>query len=306
MLPLQFAGLGGSALLLGGGVFVLVFAAIIGVLIWRYRNSGDPWDQFADACHAIVDAEDADAIALIPYSDGPILPKPAIYDQDLLGGTGGYRTSDGEIIYVDGQGTGRFDLEGVPLITAIDPTQHAAAADPLKAWISHKKNIGEWIKVDREGNLIEAGEAVQSLDGTTPAMDRGRDAAAADGGHPSEVHEHAHENGMALSDAKAALEEAGILQKIVDIAPPRDAVIDEETGEVEIEEATHVAIDTSSAADLLPKKTNTTDLQVMKDKARNEARDEERAKELLLTGAAVGGAIGGGIGVIMALIFAFT
>lgn len=311
VLPLQFAGgLGGSALLLGGGVFVLVFAAIIGVLIWRWRNSGDPWDQFADACHAIVDAEDADAIALIPYSDGPMIPKPAMYDQELLGGTGGYRTSDGEIIYVDGQGTGRFDLEGVPLITAIDPTEHASAADPLKAWVSHKKDIGEWIKVDREGNLIEAGEAVMPADpenAQTPAMEQPRDATAADDdGHVSEVHERAHEDGLSLQDAKEALEAEGVLKKVVDIAPPREAIVDEETGEMEIEEADHVGINISSAANLLPKKTNTAELQVMKDKARNEARDQEQYKEALLTGAAVGGAIGGGIGVIMALIFAFT
>ena len=309
MLPLQFGNVGGSIIWLGGGTFAVVLLLVLGFAFFKYRQAGDPWDKFADACHAIVDAEDADAIALIPYSDGPMIPKPAIYQQDLLGGKGGYRTSDGEIIYVDGQGTGRFDLEGVPLITAIDPTEHASGADPLKAWVAHKKDIGEWIKVDREGTLIEAGEAVQAADpedAPTPAMDKPRTETAADGGFPSAVHETAVEQDMSLADAKQQLEQAGLLHKIVDIAAPREAVVDEETGDLEIEQADHVAVDMSSAANLLPKKTNTTELQVMEEKARAEGRDDEKLNEYAVTFFVIGGAVGGFIGVVMALLFMFA
>jgi len=309
MYPLQFSGLfggGSSLLLIGGIVFVIVLAVIIGYLYLRYRAQSDPWEAFADACYEIVEAEDADAIALIPYSDGPMLPKPAIYDQELMGGKGGYRTSDGEIIYVDGQGTGRFDLEGVPLITAIDPTEHASAVDPLKAYMAYEENAGRWLKLDREGTLIEAGEALASVDDVEPAMDQPKGATAADGGHPSMVHEHAVDEGMTLADAKRELEQAGLLTKVVDLAPPREAVVDEDTGEVRIEEADHVAVDFSYGADMLPKKTNTTELQVMEEKARNEARDDEKFKEYAVTFALVGGLIGGGIGIVMGLLFLFA
>jgi len=59
------------------------------------------------------------------------------------------------------------------VILAIDPTEHAAAVDPLKAYVAHENDLGNWIKVDREGNIIEAGEAVKNLDGNEPAMEKG-------------------------------------------------------------------------------------------------------------------------------------
>lgn len=306
--PLFIGGAAPTAVLVVGFLVVLVLAAAIAYGLIYVYGSGDPWDEFAEACHTIVEAEDADAIAFIPYSDGPLIPKPAIYDRELLGGKGGYRTSDGERIYVDGQGNGTYSLQGVDVILAIDPTEHAAAADPLKAWIAHKTNIGEWIKVDREGTLIEAGEAVTSLDGETPAVDgSASEAAATDGGgYASEVHRHAAENAMDLSDAKAALEEKGLLHKIVDIAPPREAVVDEETGEVEVEEASHVAINVSAASELLPKKTNTTAWQVVEEKARQEGMDEEKIMEYAMYAFILGGVVGGGIGIVMSLIFVFA
>jgi len=306
--PAFIGGLGTTALLVGGFVFVVILGGILGYFLLFVQGSGDPWDEFADATRAIVEDENADAIAFIPYSDGPLVPKPAIYDKELLGGKGGYRTPDGDRIYVDGQGNGKFSLQGVDVILSIDPTQHAAAADPLKAHIAHLKDLGQWIKVDREGNLIEAGDAVKSLDDETPAMDvpKNEGVAADGGGYASEVHRKALEDDMALEDAKAALEEANLLHKIVDLASPREAVVDEETGEVEVEEATHVAVDVSKAADLLPKKTNTTAWQVLEEKARQEGRDEDRLMEYFMYGALTGGAIGGAIGVIMAVIFVFA
>jgi len=309
--PIPF---GSAPLLLGGLVFAVTIVGMFVFFALKYWGGGDPWDAFADACHEIVDSEDADAIAFMTYGDGPILPKPAIYDRELLGGKGGYRTSDGERIYVDGQGNGTYSLQGVDVILAIDPTEHAAGADPLKAWIAHKNSIGEWIKVDREGNLIEAGDAVQPVDGdVTPAMDQDLNTqdrrAAADGGDlgdlPSEVHRHAAEEGLELEDAKKRLESEGLLQKIVDIAPPAEPVVDEETGEVDIAEASHVAVDVSAAANLLPKKTNTTAWQTMEEKARQEGMDMAERRKDIIIGVVVGGAIVGVAAVVLALVMGF-
>ncbi len=307
--PLQIPGIGTSTLLIGGIVFAVVLVAILAVVfIYVDPWGGEPWDDFAEATQKIVDSENADAIAFMPYSDGPLIPKPAIYDRELLGGNGGYRTEDGERIYVDGQGNGKYSLQGVDVILAIDPTEHAAAVDPLKAYVAHENDLGNWIKVDREGNVIEAGEAVKNLDGNEPAMEKGLQSpeAAADGGHPSEVHRKAAEDGMTLEEAKRELEQAGLLKKIVDIAPPREAVINEETGEVEIEEADHVAVDLSRAADLLPKKTNTTEWQTMEEKARQEGMDEDKLMEYMLYGIAIGASVAGITSVVIALVLGFT
>lgn len=307
MNPLFVGGLGSSALLLGGLVFAIVLVVVVvGVLYAINPWGSEPWEEFAEAAQNIVDDEDADAIALIPYSDGPMVPKAAIYDKELLGGKGGYRTADGDRIYVDGQGNGKFTMMGVDIITAIDPTEHAAAADPLKAFIAHKNNVGEWIKVDRKANLIEAGEALESLDGVTPAMETPLSGqAATDGGYPSEVHEVAAEQDMSLDDAKKQLEEQGLLHKIVDLAPPSEAVIDDETGQVNVEDASHCAVDFSSAADLLPKKTNTTAWQTMEEKARQEGRDEDKIRENLMFGFFAGAAAVGIVAVILVVIMGF-
>lgn len=313
LMPAQIPGVGGmsSTLLLGGVVFVaMLFISVVGVALWYWKQNGsEPWEEFAEAAANIVDEEDADAIAFIPYSDGPLEPKAAIYDKELLGGKGGYRTADGDRIYVDGQGRGKFSLMGTDVILAIDPTEHAAAADPLKAYIAHEKNLGRWIKVDREGSVIEAGDAVKSLDeDITPAMDQDMpdSQAVADGGYPSEVHRKAAEDSMTLEDAKETLEKNGMLHKIVDIAPPRESVIDDETGEVTIEEASHVAIDVSEASDLLPKKTNTTDWQTTVERARQEGRDEDKIRENLTYGIILGAAIVGVIAAIFLVLFMFA
>jgi hypothetical protein len=312
MIPLQLGGLpipvGQGPLMIGALVFGVLLIAVTGGAWFYFRDDGDPWDEFIDAAHHIVETEDADAIVLMPYSDGPLLPKPGIYDRELLGGKGGYRTPDGDRVYVDGQGNGSYSLGGVDVVLAIDPTEHAAAADPLKAWVTHKKDLGEWIKADREGNVIEAGEALQRLDGDPTAMDIDKQEAqqaVADGGdYPSQVHEKAIEDGMTLEDAKAQLEQAGMLEKIVDLAPPREAVVDED-GEVHIEEATHAATPISKAADLLPKKTNTTAWQTMEEKARQEGMDEEKIKEHITYGLVLGAGIAGVLSGVFLLFFMF-
>jgi len=311
--PLQFGalpGLGTGPLIIGGGVFALVLGGILAYFLYVRLAAGDPWDAFADATAAIVDDEDADAIAFIPYSDGPLVPKPAIYDKSLLGGKGGYRTPDGDRIYVDGEGSGKFSLQGIDVILAIDPTEHAAAVDPLKAWIWHQVDKADaWIKVDREGNVIEAAEGIvrPDADAEPLAMDvpkaQGK-RAAADGGTAfvSEVHRKAAEDGLSLDEAKEILEEEGLLHKIVDIAPPREAVIDEATGEVDVEQASHVAVNVSEAADMLPKKTNTTEWQTMEEKARNEGMDPDKIRENLVYGFVMGAAVAGVLSVVMAVV----
>lgn len=310
MIPLQLGGLpfGQSTLLIGALVFAVVLLGALAFIFLYVYNPGNPWDEFAEATAKIVDAEDADAIAFIPYSDGPLIPKPAIYDRELLGGKGGYRTPDGERIYVDGQGNGKFSLQGVDVVLAIDPTEHAAAADPLKAYVAHENDLGRWIKVDREGTVVEAGDALASVDDVDEAMDQPipSGTAAADGGYPSEVHRHAAEEGTPLEDAKQELESEGLLHKVVDLAPPREVHVDEETGEVEVEEATHVAVDVSSAADLLPKKTNTTAWQVLEEKARQEGRDEKKLMQYFMYGMASGAAVAGISAVLIALVLGFT
>lgn len=307
--PAQGLPSGSSVLLMGGAVFFGVLLITIAVVaIYKYKKGGkEPWDEFYAAAETIVDSEDADAIALIPYSDGPLVPKPAIYDKELLGGKGGYRTPSGDRIYVDGQGNGTFSLGSVDVITAIDPTEHAAAADPLKSYIAHENDLGRWIKTDREGNVIEAGEGLASMDeDMTPAMDVSKnDGVAADGGYVSEVHRHAHEGNMSLADAKKELESAGLLHKVVDMAPPREAVVDEGTGEVTVEESTHKAIDFSAAANLLPKKTNTTDWQTQYEKAKAEGRDEDKIRENITYGVMLGAAVAGIMGAVAMLFVLF-
>jgi hypothetical protein len=331
-------GLGTTPLLIGGGVFVLMFVVVVvGVLWWTDPFGGEPWADFVDAAHKIVDSEDADAISLIPYSDGPMVPKPGVFDKDLMGGKGGYRTPDGDKIYIDGEGSGKYDLEGVPAVLAMDPTEHAAAVDPLKAFAAMRNDVGRWIQIDSVGNVIKAGEALMALEKPeyngagdaefnaedlntnalpdhladeipelpAEAMDIPKEAVPDGGPYPSEVHEKAATHGTTLADAKAALEEEGILDKIVDISSPKEINIDDETGEVDVEEATLTGISLSAASNLLPKKTNTTSLQVMEEKARQEGRDDDKLLEWAGYGFVAGAASSGVTAVVVALVMGF-
>ena len=297
--------IGGSTLLIGAVVFVLILIGTVGVALWVIGNpfKDDPAENFAAAAEKIIDEEDADAIAFVPYSDGPMVPKAAVYDRELLGGKGGYRTKDGDKIYVDGEGNGVYSLFGVDVVLAIDPTEHAAAADPIKAWTAYKSEvIGEYIKVDDEGRLLEVGEALKQVDGPDPALPDGGSATMPNPNDrdKSLVHEHAVREGMSLKDAYEELEKEDLVHKLVDLAPPADAVIDEETGTVDVRRASHVAVDISNAAELLPKKTNTTDWQTAIERAKNEARNDEE----LMTYLTYGALLGGGMVLVAGLLFA--
>lgn len=126
----------------------------------KFWQSSDPFEQLVDGL--IAAKGDADALALLPYDDGTFYLKPANFNKDLIGGQGGYETTDGDKIVLDGDGQPVRDLFGVPMLLAVDPTEHAAAVDPIKALVAQKDNIGEWIRVDREANVIELGPALKS------------------------------------------------------------------------------------------------------------------------------------------------
>jgi len=219
---------------------------------------------------------DADAIILFPYDDGTFFPKQGMFDKDLLGGKGGYETPDGDKIVLDGDGEPKKDLFGVPMLLACDPTEHAGAVDPMKSYVAQKKNIGEWVKVDTAGNVLAVGDALVDL---KDDIDIGL--------QDTKVEDKAMEDDMAIETALSEMEKSGEVRKIYDLAPPASASVNDE-GEVEIEEATHVAVDQSKATDLMPKTTSTTELNTALDKARMEEYEEGRDfKYALYGGAAV-------------------
>lgn len=125
-----------------------------------FLGGSNAHDQLGEALAAIRGG-DHDALALLPYDDGTYWLKPCSFDKDLIGGQGGYETEDGDKIILDGDGEPKRDLLGIPIVLAVDPTEHAAAVEPIKALVAQKENIGEWLRVDREGNIVEVGEALK-------------------------------------------------------------------------------------------------------------------------------------------------
>jgi len=125
----------------------------------KFWDNSNAFDQLEGSLHAI--RGDGDVVVLFPYDDGTFWLKSATFNKDLIGGQGGYETDDGDKIVVDGDGEPKRDLLGVPMVLAVDPTEHAAAVDPIKALVAQKNNIGEWLRVDREGNIVEIGEALK-------------------------------------------------------------------------------------------------------------------------------------------------
>jgi len=85
MIPAQaIPMLGGPALIIGGIVFMVILVGIVGIFYWMsFGGTDEPWTAFYDAAEAVADHEDADAMVFIPYSDGPLVPKPAIYDREV-------------------------------------------------------------------------------------------------------------------------------------------------------------------------------------------------------------------------------
>lgn len=229
-------------------------------LYYKLPWATPPEEQLITGLQAILG--DGDAIALLPYDDGTFYPKRAYFDKELIGGMGGYETDDGDKIVVDGTGEAVRDLYGVPMLLGVDPTEHAAAVDPIKALIAHKEDIGEWIRVDKQGNVVEAGDAVMP--------------AEADGGGVTTdnmVSDHAAREGLAYDAAMASLAADGDVRKVYDIAPPA-ALRENGEGEYELDEATHIAVDQSKAADLMPTTHSTVEINTALDKARMEEYDE--------------------------------
>lgn len=319
----------------------------------------DPMAELEEALFKL--RGDADAIALLPYDDGTFFPKPANFDKTLIGGQGGYETDDGDKIVVDGEGEAIRSLFGVPVLLAVDPTEHAAAVDPIKALIAHKEDIGEWLRVDRDGNVVQAGpgiepapnpisgdeleEAVEQIRDEellelvgvdTADMDAG-DMAAAVGANEEEIKaalretfEHTADvdaNGIVadgglagqmveqsggqigFDEAMRQLAEAGKLSKIYDIAPPAapvEYVSEDGTTEVAVEEATHIAVDQSKAADLLPKTTSTVELNTALDKARMEEHDAGAKMKFMIYGVLIGAVTVGITGIVMFLMYSFV
>jgi hypothetical protein len=258
---------------------------------------------------------DADALALLPYDDGTFFIKPCNFDKNLIGGQGGYETVDGDKIVLDGDGEPVKSLLGVDILLALDPTEHAGAVAPIKSAIAQKHNIGEWVKADREGNIIEVGEALVQADGgeqeviTERAVDiiaqadgfdedsardlvARADGYAADGGvavglEGSMVEKKAKREQIPMEQALAELEADGEVTKIYDLAPAAAPVIDDE-GNLSVEGATHIAVDQSKAADLMPTTTSTTELNTALDKARMEEHDPGIRTKYLVYGVILG------------------
>ena len=238
---------------------------------------------------------DADAVALLPYDDGTFYLKPAHFDKELLGGQGGYETEDGDKIVLDGKGDAVKELMGVPMLLACDPTEHAAAVDPMKALVAHKNNIGEWIKVDSKANVIEAGKAIEQIEREdAPDIDVGYEG--------TDVEEFAEENNVTFEKALEELEANGTIEKIMDISPPGGVAVTD-GGELMAEQATHIAVNQSDAASLLPTTTSTTELNTALDKARMEEHEEGKLMQWFIYGLISGSII---VAIVAMLMFIVT
>lgn len=233
---------------------------------------------------------DGDAIALLPYNDGTFYPKRAYFDKELIGGIGGYETADGDKIVVDGQGEAVRSLFGVDVVLGVDPTEHAAAVDPIKALTAHKNNIGEWIRVDKKGNIVQAGDALEAVGDINVS-------------NQNMVTEYADQNNISFDKALTKLSEQGDVIKIYDIAPPSAVKRVSEDGDIEIESATHIAVDQSKAADLMPTTMDTVELNTALDKARMEEHEEGKLMKYFIYGGIAGvitsGVVGAGMFLMM-------
>jgi len=251
----------------------------------------DPYPELGDSLHDVKG--DADALALLPYDDETFWMKPAHFDKELIGGKGGYETEDGDKIVLDGNGEAVRSMMGVDIVLAVDPTEHAAAVEPIKALVAYKNNIGEWIKVDKKGNVIEAGDAMEAVND----IDIGPETSDA-------VQELAQTEDLNFDAAVRKLEIEGEVSKIYDIAPPADVRLDE-NDEMQIEEASHIAVNQSDAAGLLPTTTSTTELNTALDKARMEEHEEGKLMNYFIYGIVTGSIIVGLVVVVMYLMMSF-
>jgi len=238
------------------------------IKFWQSDQEG--YDEVAEGLAQI--RGDSDALILFPYDDGTYFLKPGEFDKDLIGGQGGYETPDEDKIVMDGDGSPKRNLLGTDVILACDPTEHAGAVEPMKSYVAQKRNIGEWVKVDTKGNVLDVGEALVDL---KDDIDVGLEGTA--------VEQKAMAEDMALETALKEMERNGQVRKLYDLAPPASAEVTDE-GEVELEEATHVAVDQAKATDLMPKTTSTTELNTALDKARMEEYEEGKLLKYAMYG----------------------
>lgn len=197
---------------------------------------------------------DGDALVLIPYSDNMMVPKRGYYEKHLVGNLPGYRTGDGDVFVAEGKGNPIKSLFGVPVVLGLDPSQHAGIIEPLKSLIAHKRSEGEFIRVNRQGQPVEAGEAVGLADG-------GQLQPATVG--PTEVNFQAYEG-------------------LFDLTPPM--IKDPETGDI-VDQADGWIVDQSKAAELVPSKTSSGEIALMQQRERNAAMEKSEMIKYLLIGA---------------------
>jgi len=342
----------------------------------------DPFENLVEGLDDVL--ADGDAIALMPYDDGTLYPKRAYFDKNLIGGIGGYETADGDKIAVDGEGEAVKNLFGVPVLLACDPTEHAAAVDPMKALVAHKNDIGEWLRLDRQGTVVQVGPALRpapeildagSVDEAMKSagaanllalaygeevleeyevpperqasfLDRVRDEAGqnldpaeiegpiydveamqrdveeyedeireavhrtlqldlepevnangmvADGGlageHMRQRNEQAQTDPniqpMTFEEALVELAERGDIEKIYDIAPPA-GIVQDRFGDIQVDQATHIAVSQSKAAGLLPTTWDTVEINTALDKARMEEYEEGKWMKYMIYGIIIG------------------
>lgn len=268
-----------------GGIVILVTITLV-VLWYNGTLSGasqDPDEVLAQGLRAI--RGDADLVALLPYDDGTFYMKPANFDKELIGGQGGYETEDGDKIVLDGDGEPVKNLFGVDVLLAVDPTEHAGAVDPVKALMAQKNNMGEWLRVDRQGDVIEVGEALEQS--PTTDVDVGTGGTAVEAEAQQMMQEQGISESVAMERALEKLEKEGEVTKVMDLAPMAAPVVDDE-GDISVEEASHIAVDQSKGADLMPTTTSTVELNTALDKARMEEYEEGKLTKYMVYGIVIG------------------
>lgn len=216
---------------------------------------------------------DHDALCQIPYGDNQMLLKPGSYESDCVGNLPGYVTPDGDRFIVDGVGEPVKYLGGVPVVLCIDPREHSAVLEPAKSMLWHKRELGEFVRVDREGRVVDVGDALAPAADEDDAITAG---GAGAGGDPAVA------DGGAVVDERVQANQ-GVYDALYDVRPPR--VVDEDSGEV-IEEATGYVVRQSAAAEWLPDRWTNSEVKLQEEKAKNAVRDSAEIIKYIAYGAA--------------------
>lgn len=225
---------------------------------------------------------DGDAIVLVPYSDGQLFPKRGYYEKHLIGNLPGYETEDGDIYVSEGWGDPVVYLFGIPVVLALNPSEHSAVIEPLKALIAHKRHDAhEFIRVDKEGQVLEVGKGVEQVEPSEPAGgDPGT--AAADGGAVPTASERPTDINYEVEDGLFDLTPTGIVARDDDGEP---LYVDEDGKEVLADQADGWIVSQAKAADLIPSKTSSSELKLMQQRERNAMADATELLKYVLFGA---------------------